>query len=83
MAEKRCLLIIDLQNDFCPGGTLAVSGADEIIAPINRLMGSFDYVVASRDMHPEGSRHFEKWPVHCVQATPGAEFPSRPGHSLY
>ncbi len=74
MAEKRCLLIVDLQNDFCPGGTLAVRGADEIIALINRLMGSFDYVVASRDMHPEGTRHFEKWPVHCVQGTPGAAF---------
>ena len=74
MAKKRCLLIIDLQNDFCAGGALAVAGADEIIAPINRIMCRFDLVVASRDMHPYGSRHFEKWPVHCVQGTPGAEF---------
>lgn len=74
MGKKRCLLIIDLQNDFCAGGALAVAGADEIIAPINRIMGRFDLVVASRDMHPSGSRHFEIWPVHCVQGTPGAEF---------
>jgi nicotinamidase/pyrazinamidase len=74
MPKKRCLLIVDLQNDFCTGGALAVSGADEIIVSINRIMKKFDRVVASRDMHPPGSRHFEKWPVHCVHGTSGAEF---------
>ena len=74
MPEKRCLLIVDLQNDFCPGGALAVSRGDEIVAPINRIIGCFDLVLASRDLHPIGSRHFEKWPVHCVRGTQGAEF---------
>jgi nicotinamidase/pyrazinamidase len=74
MDKKRCLLVVDLQNDFCPGGALAVTGGDEIVAPINRIMDKFDLVVASRDMHPPASRHFEKWPVHCVKGTPGAEF---------
>lgn len=73
MPRKRCLLVIDLQNDFCPGGALAVAGGDEIVPAINRIMASFDLVVASRDMHPAASRHFEKWPVHCVAGTPGAE----------
>lgn len=76
MPEKRCLLIVDLQNDFCPGGALAVAGSDEIVAPINRIMKRFDLIVASRDMHPAGSKHFTKWPVHCVKGTPGADFHS-------
>jgi nicotinamidase/pyrazinamidase len=74
MDKKRCLLVVDLQNDFCPGGALAVAGGDEIVAPINRTMKRFDLIVASRDMHPSVSKHFTKWPVHCVQGTPGAEF---------
>ena len=74
MPEKRCLLIVDLQNDFCPGGALAVAGGDEIVAPINRIMKKFDLIVASRDMHPARSKHFEKWPAHCVKGTPGADF---------
>ena len=74
MSDVRCLLIVDLQNDFCAGGTLAVNGADEIIAPINGIMEAFDLVLASRDMHPEGTRHFEKWPPHCVQGSRGADF---------
>ena len=72
--KKNCLLIVDLQNDFCPDGSLAVAGGDEIVGPINRIIDGFDLVVASRDMHPQGSRHFEKWPVHCVRGTMGAEF---------
>ncbi len=73
------LLIIDFQNDFCPGGALAVSGGDEIAAPIRRLVegGDFETVVATRDWHPADHASFEReggpWPVHCVQGTPGAE----------
>jgi len=74
MPEVRCLLIVDLQRDFCPGGALAVAGADEIVPRINGIMKKFDLVLASRDMHPEGTRHFDTWPVHCVRGTPGAEF---------
>jgi nicotinamidase/pyrazinamidase len=80
MPENRCLLIVDMQNDFCPGGALAVAGGDEIVPCINRIMDRFDLVVASRDMHPAVSRHFTKWPVHCVQGTPGADF--HPGLNL-
>jgi len=74
MAEVSCLLIVDLQRDFCPGGALAVTGADEIVPRINRCMRSFDLVLASRDVHPARTRHFNAWPVHCVQGTPGADF---------
>jgi nicotinamidase/pyrazinamidase len=74
MLEKRCLLIVDIQKDFCPGGSLAVAGGDEIVPRINRIMGRFDLVVASRDMHPAGSKHFEKWPAHCVKGTTGSDF---------
>ena len=74
MSEKSCLLIVDMQNDFCPGGLLAVAGGDEIVPLINSIMKRFDLVVASRDMHPAGSKHFEKWPVHCVKGTTGADF---------
>ena len=63
-----------MQNDFCPGGALAVARGDAIIPPINRIMDRFDLVVASRDMHPAESKHFKKWPVHCVAGTAGANF---------
>lgn len=69
-----CLLIVDVQRDFCPGGALAVPAGDEVVPVINRLVGLFPLVVASRDAHPEQSRHFERWPVHCVAGSAGAEF---------
>jgi len=73
------LLIIDFQNDFCPGGALAVEGGDEIAGPIRRLVdsGRFDTMVATRDWHPADHASFDReggpWPPHCVQGTPGAE----------
>jgi nicotinamidase/pyrazinamidase len=70
----RALLIVDLQNDFCPGGTLAVPAGDEIIPVINGLMASFPQVIASRDWHPLETLHFQKWPIHCVADTPGADY---------
>ncbi len=70
----KCLLIVDLQNDFCPGGTLAVEGGDTIVSTINALIPKFDLVIASKDWHPEQTVHFEKWPVHCVRDTFGAAF---------
>lgn len=48
----KTLIVIDMQNDFCPGGALAVSGGDEIIAPINRLIETFDVVILTQDWHP-------------------------------
>jgi len=70
----KALLVVDLQNDFCPGGALAVRGGDAIVPAVNSLMPRFPLVVASRDWHPANSVHFGKWPVHCVADTPGADF---------
>lgn len=71
---KRALLIVDVQNDFCPGGTLAVKDGDKVIPVINAIMDKFNLVISSQDWHPEETVHFEKWPVHCVANTKGADF---------
>ncbi len=70
----KALLVVDVQNDFCPGGSLAVPGGDNVVPVINRLMGRFPLVVASKDWHPHKTVHFRKWPVHCVHNSRGAEF---------
>ncbi len=70
----KALLIVDVQKDFCPGGALAVEDGDAIVPAINGIMDSFDLIVASRDDHPGDSKHFDKWPEHCVRGTRGAEF---------
>ncbi len=80
--KKKALIVVDVQNDFCPGGSLAVTNGDEVIAPLNRLIKEFldrgEPVFKSRDWHPATAKHFAAyggiWPVHCVQNTPGAEF---------
>jgi nicotinamidase/pyrazinamidase len=82
MTKRRALLMVDVQNDFCPGGALGVERGDEVVEPLNRLAREFlergDVVVKSRDWHPAATRHFADyggtWPVHCVQETAGAEF---------
>ena len=77
MAEA--LLVIDFQNDFTPGGALAVPEGDRIAERVNELAGSgrFELVVATRDWHPPDHGSFERhggpWPEHCVQGTEGAE----------
>lgn len=70
----KALLVVDVQNDFCPGGALAVPKGDKVVAVINALMPNFDLVLASKDWHPAETIHFKKWPPHCVQNTAGAEF---------
>jgi nicotinamidase/pyrazinamidase len=70
----KALLVVDIQKDFCPGGALGVSGGNDIIPVINKLMDKFTIILASKDWHPKESIHFEKWPLHCVQDTEGAEF---------
>ena len=55
---SQALLVIDVQNDFCPGGALAVAGGNEIVAGINALMGSFDTVLLTQDWHPAGHSSF-------------------------
>jgi nicotinamidase-related amidase len=75
----RALVIVDVQNDFCPGGALAVREGDAVVARANALAGSgeYDVVVATRDWHPADHGSFAerggRWPAHCVQDTPGAE----------
>ncbi|MHB1005944.1 MAG: nicotinamidase [Chloroflexota bacterium] len=76
------LIVVDVQNDFCPGGTLAVAGGDQVVAPLNeyarRFFGADRPVFASRDWHPPVTKHFAAyggaWPPHCVQGTEGALF---------
>jgi nicotinamidase/pyrazinamidase len=70
----KAFLVVDVQNDFCPGGSLAVPEGDRVVPVINRIMGRFPVVVASKDWHPHQTVHFQKWPVHCVHNSPGAEF---------
>ena len=70
----KALLIVDVQNDFCPGGALAVTDGDQVVPVINQLIDQFDVVCASKDWHPDQTIHFDRWPVHCVANTPGADF---------
>jgi nicotinamidase/pyrazinamidase len=80
--KRRALIVVDVQNDFCPGGALAVAQGDEVVVPLNKLIEEFlergEPVFKSRDWHPEKTKHFAAyggtWPVHCVQNTTGAEF---------
>jgi nicotinamidase/pyrazinamidase len=58
LTESDVLLVIDLQNDFCPGGALAVPHGDEIVPVINRLAAAFSHVVLTQDWHPEGHHSF-------------------------
>ncbi len=71
---KRALFIVDLQRDFCPGGALGIATADKVVPVINELMDKYDIILASKDWHPYQTVHFDKWPVHCVAETSGAEF---------
>jgi nicotinamidase/pyrazinamidase len=79
---KQALIVVDVQNDFCPGGTLAVPHGDEVVQPLNKLIDKFlergAPVYKSRDWHPPKTKHFAAyggvWPVHCVHNTKGAEF---------
>lgn len=66
--------MVDVQNDFCPGGSLAVPEGNKVVPVINKLIEEFDIIVASKDWHPSQTVHFQKWPVHCVQNSKGAEF---------
>ena len=71
------LIVVDVQNDFCEGGALAVPGGDEVVEPINRLIERYDFVVATRDWHPPDHDSFVQqggpWPPHCVQESEGAQ----------
>ena len=80
--SKSVLLLVHLQNDFCPGGALAVSEGDQIIPLVNQYIGLFRSqglpIIATRDWHPSNHCSFTEqggvWPVHCVQGSWGAQF---------
>ncbi|HEX9336028.1 MAG TPA: isochorismatase family protein [Pseudonocardiaceae bacterium] len=79
----KALIVVDVQNDFCEGGSLPVAGGAAVAAAISaHVAGSdYDHVVATRDYHIDPGPHFsaepdyvDSWPVHCVRGTPGASF---------
>ena len=69
---------VDIQNDFCPGGNLAVANGDAVVSPFNAVAQATrdagGTVVFTRDWHPAETTHFDAWPVHCVAETTGAAF---------
>jgi nicotinamidase/pyrazinamidase len=80
----RALLIVDVQNDFCEGGSLAVDGATQVVRAINDLLAAdhgYDHVLATKDFHVDPGDHFgdlpdyiASWPAHCVAGSTGADF---------
>ena len=81
----RALIIVDVQNDFCEGGSLAVAGGAAVAAGISAALreqpGRWDHVVATKDYHIDPGAHFgnppdyvDSWPVHCVVGTGGVDF---------
>jgi nicotinamidase/pyrazinamidase len=82
MASKDALIVVDVQNDFCPGGTLAVADGDQVVPVLNRYIDQFIKaglpIFATRDWHPDKTSHFTTgggpWPPHCIQGSKGAEF---------
>ena len=80
---SRALIIVDVQNDFCEGGSLAVAGGAGVARAISQALGSgtWDHVVATKDYHIDPGAHFsdhpdflDTWPAHCVVGTSGADF---------
>jgi len=82
MQSKNALIVVDVQNDFCPGGALPVTEGDQVVSPLNRYIAKFEQagspIFATRDWHPVKTSHFNTsggpWPPHCIQGSPGAEF---------
>ncbi|TXI39861.1 MAG: nicotinamidase [Mycobacterium sp.] len=80
----RALVIVDVQNDFCEGGSLAVAGGSAVVAKINALLAAdhgYVHVVATKDYHVDPGGHFSdhpdylnSWPRHCVAGSTGSEF---------
>ncbi len=82
VARKPALLVVDVQNDFCPGGALAVPDGDSVVLKVNRAIEIFERrglpILLTRDWHPRETKHFKEfggaWPPHCIQGTKGARF---------
>jgi nicotinamidase/pyrazinamidase len=85
MQPNDALIVVDVQNDFCPGGSLAVREGDAVVPVLNRAIENFTAaglpVFATRDWHPEHTRHFNThggpWPPHCIRGTRGGDFHSQ------
>ena len=83
----RALVVVDVQRDFCEGGSLGVAGGAAVAARISALLAGphgYEFVVATRDHHVDPGEHFsgqpdfvDSWPPHCVVGTPGADFPDQ------
>ena len=75
--QHTALILVDIQNDFCPEGALAVNEGDQIVPIVNRLMPEFPLVISTQDWHPVNHISFKErggpWPPHCVQGTRGAD----------
>ena len=74
----KALLVIDVQNDFCPGGALAVDDGDAVVPVVNKMMGTFDHVILTQDWHPAGhssfaSEHPGKSPFEDIEMAYGAQ----------
>lgn len=83
MAGRTALIVVDVQNDFCEGGSLPVARGAEVAAAISAHMAAsgYDHVAATRDHHIDPGAHFSEqpdfvtsWPPHCLVGTPGASF---------
>ena len=84
MKVRRALVVVDVQNDFCPNGALAVPEGDSVVPVLNHYVELFSKhhlpIFLCRDWHPQKTRHFKAyggpWPKHCIQNTRGAQFHS-------
>jgi nicotinamidase/pyrazinamidase len=82
VAPSDALIVVDVQNDFCPDGALAVADGDAVVPVINGVLGKFETIAFTRDWHPADHCSFSdeprfadgSWPVHCLRDTPGAAF---------
>ncbi|MCF8569364.1 isochorismatase family protein [Gordonia sp. HY002] len=81
MSSNRALIVVDVQNDFCEGGSVAVTGGAAVAAGVNSISGDYSTVVATRDYHVDPGSHFsedpdfvDSWPPHCVARTDGVGF---------
>ncbi len=88
----KALIVVDVQNDFCEGGSLAVTGGARVAAEVAELItsGAYETVVATRDHHIDPGPHFsdapdfiDSWPPHCVVGTPGEKFHTPLGPSMF
>src|SRR5256712_10500868 len=82
VGQRAALLVVDVQNDFCPGGALGGPDGDAIIPRVNKTVALFERrglpILFTRDWHPRETKHFKEfggaWPPHCIQGTKGARF---------